>query len=110
MNILIIVVIVCNYGIGFENKLLYWFFNDLKCFKVLIIGYIIIMGCKIFELFFKGVFFNCWNIVLSCWEGVVFVGVECFFVLEIVLFYCKEEEEIFIIGGVSLYKEVMYIV
>ena len=94
MNISIIVAIARNHGIGFENKLLYWLPNDLKRFKALTTGHTIIMGRKTFE---------------SLPKGAAFAGAECFPSLEIALSHCKEEEEIFIIGGASLYKEAMHI-
>ena len=105
MNISIIVAIARNHGIGFENKLLYWLPNDLKRFKALTTGHTIIMGRKTFESLPKGALPNRRNIVLSRREGAVFAGAECFPALEIALSHCKEEEEIFIIGGASLYKE-----
>lgn len=109
MNISIIVAIARNHGIGFENKLLYWLPNDLKRFKGLTTGHTIIMGRKTFESLPKGALPNRRNIVLSRREGAVFAGAECFPALEIALSHCKEEEEIFIIGGASLYKEAMHI-
>ena len=109
MNISIIVAIARNHGIGFENKLLYWLPNDLKRFKALTTGHTIIMGRKTFESLPKGALPNRRNIVLSRREGAVFAGAECFPALEIALSHCKEEEEIFIIGGASLYKEAMHI-
>ena len=109
MNISIIVAIARNHGIGFENKLLYWLPNDLKRFKALTTGHTIIMGRKTFESLPKGALPNRRNIVLSCREGAAFAGAECFPSLEIALSHCKEEEEIFIIGGASLYKEAMHI-
>ena len=48
MKINIIVAIAENRAIGFENKLLYWLPNDLKRFKALTTGHIIIMGRKTF--------------------------------------------------------------
>ena len=101
MNISIIVAIARNHGIGFENKLLYWLPNDLKRFKALTTGHTIIMGRKTFESLPKGALPNRRNIVLSRREGAVFAGAECFPALEIALSHCKEEEEIFIIGGIK---------
>ena len=109
MNISIIVAIARNHGIGFENKLLYWLPNDLKRFKALTTGHTIIMGRKTFESLPKGALPNRRNIVLSRREGAAFARAECFPSLEIALSHCKEEEEIFIIGGASLYKEAMHI-
>ncbi|MDE6179675.1 MAG: dihydrofolate reductase, partial [Phocaeicola sp.] len=56
----------------------------------------------------KGALPNRRNIVLSRQEEAAFAGAECFPSLETALSHCKEEEEIFIIGGESLYKEAMH--
>ena len=102
----IIVAINKNRGIGFENKLLYWLPNDLKRFKALTTGHTIIMGRKTFESLPKGALPNRRNIVLSrsCHE---FPGAECFHSLQDALHQCKEEEEVYIIGGASLYAEAL---
>lgn len=102
----IIVAINKNGGIGFENKLLYWLPNDLKRFKALTTGHTIIMGRKTFESLPKGALPNRRNIVLSrsCHD---FPGAECFHSLQEALEQCKEEEEVYIIGGASLYAEAL---
>ena len=107
MNISIIVAIARNRGIGFENKLLYWLPNDLKRFKALTTGNTIIMGRKTFESLPKGALPNRRNIVLSRQEGVTFPGAECFPSLDAALAHCSEGEEVFIIGGASVYREAM---
>lgn len=100
----IIVAINKNNGIGYKNELLYWLPNDLKRFKSLTTGHTIIMGRKTFESLPKGALPNRRNIVLSS-RDVTFPGAECFHSLQDALDACKGEEEIFIIGGASLYKE-----
>ena len=107
MNISIIVAIARNRGIGFENKLLYWLPDDLKRFKALTTGNTIIMGRKTFESLPKGALPNRRNIVLSRQEGVTFPGAECFPSLDAALAHCNESEEVFIIGGASVYREAM---
>jgi len=106
-NLSIIVAIARNYGIGFENKLLYWLPNDLKRFKALTTGNTIIMGRKTFESLPKGALPNRRNIVLTRQEGATFDGAECFPSLEAALSHCKEDKEVFIIGGFSVYREAM---
>ena len=100
----IIVSINKNGGIGFENKLLYWLPNDLKRFKALTTGHTIIMGRKTFESLPKGALPNRRNIVLSrsCHD---FPGAECFHSLQEALEQCKDEEEVYIIGGASIYQQ-----
>jgi len=106
MNISIIVAIAENRAIGFENKLLYWLPNDLKRFKALTTGHTIIMGRKTFESLPKGALPNRRNIVLSR-QDIQFLGAERFPSLEAALASCRANEEVFIIGGASVYKEAM---
>ena len=106
MSISIIVAIAKNDAIGFENKLLYWLPNDLKRFKALTTGHTIIMGRKTFESLPKGALPNRRNIVLSR-QDIDFPGAERFNSLEAALSQCRDEEEIYIIGGASVYQEAM---
>lgn len=103
--ITLIVAINKNRGIGFENKLLYWLPNDLKRFKSLTTGNTIIMGRKTFDSLPKGALPNRRNIVLTRSDR-EFAGAETFHSLQEALQHC-EDEEIFIIGGASLYEEAM---
>lgn len=103
--ITLIVAINKNRGIGFENKLLYWLPNDLKRFKSLTTGNTIIMGRKTFDSLPKGALPNRRNIVLTRIDR-EFAGAETFHSLQEALQHC-EDEEIFIIGGASLYEEAM---
>ena len=106
MNISIIVAIAQNGAIGFENKLLYWLPNDLKRFKALTTGHTIIMGRRTFESLPKGALPNRRNIVLTR-QNIEFPGAERYASLEAALAQCKDEEEVFIIGGASVYREAM---
>ena len=103
----IIVAIARNRAIGFENHLLYRLPDDLKRFKALTTGHTIIMGRKTFESFPKGALPNRRNIVLSRNKTAVFPSAETFSSLQEALSHCKEEEEIFIIGGESVYQEAL---
>ena len=106
MNISIIVAIAENRAIGFENKLLYWLPNDLKRFKSLTTGHTIIMGRKTFESLPKVALPNRRNIVLSR-QDIEFPGAERFPSLEAALGACRADEEVFIIGGASVYHEAL---
>ena len=106
MNISIIVAIARNGAIGFENKLLYWLPNDLKRFKALTTGHTIIMGRRTFESLPKGALPNRRNIVLSR-QDIEFAGAERYASLEAALSRCQAEEEVFIIGGASVYQEAL---
>jgi len=105
----IIVAVSQNNAIGSDNKLLYWLPNDLKRFKALTTGHTIIMGRNTFESLPKGALPNRRNLVLSANPQAEFEGAERFSSLEEALAACKEEEEVFIIGGDSVYKQAISI-
>lgn len=106
MTLSIIAAINQKRGIGYQNKLLYWLPNDLKRFKALTTGHTILMGRHTFESLPKGALPNRRNVVLSR-KDLHFEGTECFHTLEEALKSCKEEEEVFIIGGATLYTEAL---
>lgn len=103
----IIVAIGRHSGIGYQNQLLYWLPNDLKRFKALTTGHTIIMGRKTFESLPKGALPNRRNIVLTRQPDCTFEGAECYSSLEAALAHCPTEEEVFIIGGASVYREAL---
>ena len=104
----IIVAINKNNGIGLNNELLYWLPNDLKRFKALTTGHTIIMGRKTFESLPKGALPNRRNIVLTK-QDMQFQGAETFHTLADALAACQTDDEVFIIGGASLYAEAMLV-
>lgn len=106
MILSIIVAVNRKLAIGFENRLIYRVPNDLKRFKALTTGHTIIMGRKTFDSLPKGALPNRRNIVLSRQELNI-PGAECFHSLEEALKTCRTEEEVFIIGGASLYREAL---
>lgn len=96
-----------NGAIGFQNKLLYWLPNDLKRFKALTTGHTIVMGRKTFESLPKGALPNRRNIVLTKNAHFIAENTETFASLEEALAACKADEEVYIIGGASVYKEAL---
>lgn len=108
-----------NGAIGFENKLLYWLPNDLKRFKALTSGHTIVMGRRTYESLPKGALPNRRNIVLSRNAAFQAPGVEVFPSLEealkavgkgaanIVADATQPDNEVFVIGGASVYKEAL---
>lgn len=96
-----------NKGIGYQNKLLYWLPNDLKRFKALTTGNTIIMGRKTFESLPKGALPNRRNIVLSSRPDTNCPGAEVYTSLEEALNKCTPDEQIYIIGGASVYREAL---
>lgn len=105
-KIALIAAIAKNKAIGFGNKLIYWFPNDLKRFKELTTGHTIIMGSNTFRSLPKGALPNRRNIVLSRKES-SFPGAETFTSLEEALANCNNEEIVYIIGGEMLYRTAM---
>lgn len=104
-KISIIVAVAKNRAIGFQNKLIYWLPNDLKRFKALTTGHTVIMGRNTFLSLPKGALPNRRNIVLSRQENIEFAGAEKYASLEEALNHCRAEEEVYIIGGASVYKQ-----
>ena len=107
MRISVIAALAANRAIGYENKLLYWLPNDLKRFKSLTTGHTIIMGRRTFESLPKGALPNRRNIVLSRQKDAQFAGTECFSSLGEALAHCHPDEEVYIIGGASVYQEAL---
>lgn len=106
MRINIIAAVSRNRAIGKDNKLIYWLPNDLKRFKTLTTGNTIIMGRKTFESLPKGALPNRRNIVLSRSSN-DFPGCDTYSSIEEALKHCAEEEDIYIIGGASIYEQAM---
>ena len=106
MTINIIAAVAKNRAIGFENKLIYWLPNDLKRFKALTTGNTIIMGRRTFESLPKGALPNRRNIVLSRTTS-EFPGCDCYNSLEQALQHCAPDEQVFVIGGETLYRQAL---
>jgi dihydrofolate reductase len=102
----IIAAVARNLAIGYQNKLLYWLPNDLKRFKALTTGHTIIMGRCTFESLPKGALPNRRNVVLTR-SQVTFPGAETFPSLLAALASCAPEEDVYIIGGASVYAEAL---
>lgn len=102
----IIAAVARNRAIGYRNKLLYWLPDDLRRFKQLTTGHTIIMGRRTFESLPKGALPDRRNIVLSRGSS-DFPGCDSFASLKEALAHCKYNEEVFIIGGASVYGQAM---
>ena len=104
----IIAAVAKNRAIGFQNKLIYWLPNDLKRFKALTTGHTIIMGRNTFLSLPKGALPNRRNIVLSR-STKAFPGCDVYPSLEdaLALAQCRQDEDIYIIGGASVYQQAL---
>ena len=102
----IIAAVAKNRAIGFKNKLIYWLPNDLKRFKTLTTSHTIIMGRNTFLSLPKGALPNRRNIVLSRSQK-AFEGCDVYPSLEEALKHCAPDEDIYIIGGASVYRQAL---
>ena len=112
----IIAAVARDRAIGFQNKLIYWLPNDLKRFKALTTGHTIIMGRNTFLSLPKGALPNRRNIVLSRTafsshtgedgRG-LFPGCDVYPSLEEALAHCAKDEDVYIIGGASVYTQAL---
>lgn len=102
MTVNMIAAVARNGAIGFNNKLIYWLPNDLKRFKRLTTGHTILMGRRTFESLPKGALPNRRNCVLSRTTRLL-PGCECFSCWDDFVASCQPDEDIYIIGGASIY-------
>lgn len=109
MTLNLIAAVAENLAIGFQNKLIYWLPDDLKRFKALTTGHTIIMGRKTFESLPKGALPNRRNVVLTRKKDSagLFPGCDVYSSLEDALSSCASDEDVFVIGGESLYREAL---
>ncbi len=93
-----------NLAIGRKNKLIWNLPNDLKHFRDVTAGHTVIMGDKTFKSIGRPLP-NRKNIVVTLIEGYEAQGCEVRNSLEEVLGeYKNSEEEVFVIGGATIYK------
>jgi len=107
MNISIIVAIAENNGIGKDNDLLVYISEDLKRFKKLTTGNVIIMGKKTYFSLPRRPLPNRVNMVISDDPADRFEGCTMAYSIEEALNKMDPEKENFIIGGGSIYKQFM---
>lgn len=101
----IIVAVSDDWGIGWENNLLFHIPEDLKRFKRLTIGKCVIMGKKTWESLPKKPLPGRKNIVLT---DIPDECIDCSvtaYSVEDALSKCDRNEEVFIIGGGSVYRQ-----
>ncbi len=101
----IIVAIDEKNAIGKENQLLCHLPNDLKYFKSITQGHTIIMGRNTYQSLPNGALPNRRNIVLSRNKNLQLDRCEMVGSLEDAIALCKDEPEIFIIGGATVYDK-----
>ncbi len=103
-NISIIACVGKNLELGKNNDLIWHLPNDLKYFKSVTSGKTVIMGRRTFESL-PGILPKRRNIVLQLPNESNIPGVEIFNDIPSILDSVKEEDEAFIIGGASIYRQ-----
>lgn len=106
MTINIIVAVAENLAIGYNNNLIYRISGDMKRFKSLTTGNTVIMGRRTFESLPKGALPNRRNIVLSTTQK-EFPGCDTYSSLKEAIEHCGSDENVFVMGGASVYKEAL---
>lgn len=105
----IIVAIAKNSAIGRNNELLWHLPADLKRFKRLTSGHCVLMGKKTWESLPVRPLPGRKNIILTDNPDDCFNCSHTAFSIDEALAQCKECEEIFVIGGGSVYRQFMEI-
>ena len=106
-KISIIAAVADNYAIGKNNKLIWHLPADMKHFKKMTTGHAVVMGKRTFESLPNGPLPNRKNIVLtSIPEGNYDKYYEAVSLRD-AIDLCDKEDEVFIIGGSSVFKQAL---
>ena len=100
-----IVAVAENYAIGKDNELLWYIPNDLKRFKRITLGHTMIMGKKTWLSLPVRPLPGRRSIIITDDPSDNFEGAEMATSIESSLKLCDLNEEIFIIGGASIYEQ-----
>ena len=101
----IIVAVSENWGIGKDNELLWHLPDDLKRFKKITLGNTVIMGKRTWESLPKRPLPGRKNIVLTDVPGELIDSAITAYSIKDAIGKCSKDEEIFIIGGGSIYRQ-----
>jgi dihydrofolate reductase len=103
MTVSIVVAISENHVIGKDNKLLWYLPNDLKHFREITTGHTVIMGRKTYDSVGKPLPKRR-NIIITR-QPITIDGCEVVNSIEAALALCKDENEVFIVGGAEIYRQ-----
>jgi len=109
-NLSLIVAVAENGAIGKNNDLLWHISADLKHFKALTTGHCIIMGRKTYESFPKRPLPNRRNVVITNNMDYREEGCEVVHSVEEAIALCKDDEQSFVIGGATVYRQFLPLV
>jgi len=104
----IIVAVAENNAIGKDNDLIWYISDDLKRFKRLTTGHTILMGRKTYESLPNGALPNRENVVITHNKTLELKGCTMLHsVEEAIEKYADSPQEIFVIGGGSIYEKLL---
>lgn len=103
-NLSMIAAVGNNFELGYRNQLLCHLPVDLKRFKQITTGKTVMMGDRTWESLAKRPLPNRRNIVLTLNRDADYKDCELAFSLEEGMNLSKDDEEVFIIGGATVYK------
>jgi dihydrofolate reductase len=103
----IIVAVSEDWGIGKDNELLWHISEDLKRFKRLTLGKTVLMGKKTWESLPRKPLTGRKNIVLTDDIQESIESAVTAYSIEDALSKCSPDEEVFVIGGGSIYRQFM---
>jgi len=106
MDITLIAAVAENNAIGKGNKMLWHLPDDFRYFRRNTLGHSVVMGRKTFESIGKPLPERR-NIVLSRRADWVAEGVDVANSVDDVLAYCRDERDVFVIGGADLYRQML---
>ncbi len=106
MKISLIVAMASNRAIGFNNQLPWHLSADLKRFKQLTLGHPILMGRKTHESISRALPGR-QNLIITRNADYQATGCLVFNELSAALAHCKDDAELFVIGGGSLYVDML---
>ncbi len=104
-NISIIVAIARNFAIGKDNNLLWHISADLKRFKKITSGHAVIMGKRTYESLPFRPLPKRTNIVITDVPDEKFEGCTTVYSIQQAIDFCKEDDETFVMGGGSVYRQ-----
>ncbi len=105
MTLSIIVAVAENNVIGKDNQLIWHLSEDLKRFKQITSGHSVIFGLNTYQFLPVKPLPKRKNIVISQDPGITFEGAITVGSIEEALEICKDETEVFICGGASIYRQ-----
>ncbi len=105
-NLSLVVAMAENRAIGYQNRLPWHIPEDLQRFKQLTMGHTIIMGRKTFESLPNGPLPHRTNVIITRSPRAI-SGCEVYGSLDEALWAHQGEEEVFVIGGASIYAQAL---